>query len=397
MTQKVHNFTAGPSKLPEEVLQRVQSEISNFDGKGCSVMEISHRDPSIVAMVKELTQTVYDLYQLDKDQWAVCWMSGGGATLQFSAWLMNLLHDLSDGGDECVDFIITGCWSQKAFEEARCLIGDRARCVVDTMKVNGSHNGHLPPPSEWKWSIDGKQAKYVYYCSNETVHGVEWPKDANPLTVGGCPYQDVMLVSDISSNALSRQIPKNILNHHALLYGGVQKNIGLAGLTMIIVRKSLLELQHKHCLPVALSYKVAFDNDALYNTPNVWSIYVSNLVLQWIKNYKHDTYTGLEAIEQRNLQKSTQLYDFLDSHSAQFECPVSKAYRSRMNVVFRIRVNGAPDFAVEKKTVMNAEKQANLIGIGGHRSVGGLRASLYNAVSLDDVQALIDYLKQIEL
>ncbi|CAL8345728.1 unnamed protein product [Lota lota] len=361
MEQKpIINFGAGPAKLPQSVLFQAQKELINYNGLGISVLEMSHRSTDF-SRIQNTTETLLRELLNIPDNYKVMFLQGGGSG-QFSAVPLNLIG-LKE--DKCADYIVTGTWSERAAKEAE-----------KYGKVNFVHPKldsytKIPEPSSWTLN---PSASYVYFCSNETVHGVEY--NFVPETNG------VVLVSDMSSNFLSRPVD---VSKYGLIFAGAQKNVGCAGVTLVIVREDLIGHTLNEC-PVVFNYKVQASNNSLYNTPPVFSIYIMGLVLEWIKNNG-----GTAAMETLNKQKSSMIYDIISASNGFYVCPVDEACRSRMNVPFRVGKKEG-DEALEK-TFLEGASQRGMIGLKGHRSVGGIRVSLYNAVTVEDAEALVTYMK----
>ncbi|MGH8746176.1 MAG: 3-phosphoserine/phosphohydroxythreonine transaminase [Burkholderiales bacterium] len=354
---RLFNFSAGPAILPEEVLARAGDEMLDWRGSGMCVMEMSHRGKEFIAIATEAEQDLRDLMPVPAG-YKVLFLQGG-ATLQFAQVPMNLLN-----GRGKADYVITGEWSKKAAKEAR------AYCDVRIAASSEDRNFTYAPPQEaWKVSAD---AAYVHYCSNETIHGVEfnWTPD------GG----SVPLIVDASSHILSRPLD---VSKFGLIYAGAQKNVGPAGLTIVIVREDLIGRAQKGT-PTVMDYKQQADAGSMLNTPATYAMYVAGLVFKWLKRAG-----GLAAIEQRNLAKANLLYDFLD-HSAFFRNPVVKSDRSRMNVPFTLA-----DPKLDLDFLKGAEERG-MVQLKGHRSVGGMRASIYNAMPVEGVRHLVAYMKEFE-
>ena len=352
MTRKF-NFCAGPAALPESVLEQARAEISDWRGRGLSVMEMSHRSKEYVEIASLAEKDFRDLLNIS-DEYAVLFLQGG-ASLQFSAVPLNLL-----GENGIADYVNTGQWSTKAIKEAK-----RYGKVNVAATAEGTNFSSIPAFDTWKLSDN---AAYLHYTPNETIGGVEffWT-----------PKVKVPLVADMSSTILSR--PINV-NDFGVIYAGAQKNIGPAGLTIVIVRKDLLGKSSPIC-PIMLDYKTAADNDSMYNTPATYAWYLAGLVFQWLKNLG-----GLTEMEKINRRKAEKLYGYIDG-SGFYRNPVEKQSRSSMNVPFVLT-----DEKFDKPFLTGAE-EAGLLNLAGHRSVGGMRASIYNAVPEAAVDALIDYMK----
>lgn len=351
------NFSAGPAVLPEEVLRQVAEEMLDWQGSGQSVMEMSHRGKEYMGIHAQAEADLRELLAIPSN-YKVLFLQGG-ATLQFAMIPMNLLR-----GRSSTDYVHTGEWSKKAIKEAKLFSKVNIAASAEDRKFT-----YVPAPATWQ--LD-PQAAYVHICSNETIGGVEY--DFVPDT------GDVPLVADMSSNILSRPVD---VSRFGLIYCGAQKNIGPAGLTIVIVREDLLG--HAPAgTPSTLDYKAEADADSMLNTPPSFAIYVAGLVFQWLKRQG-----GVAAMEKRNIEKATLLYDALDA-SAFYSNPVAKANRSRMNVPFTLR-----DAALDEAFLAGA-KAAGMIQLKGHRSVGGMRASIYNAMPLEGVRRLVEYMREFE-
>lgn len=359
--KQIINFGAGPAKLPQSVLFYAQKELLDYNGTGISVLEMSHRSSDFNKIMDKAEHLLRELLSIP-DNYKVMFLQGGGSG-QFSAVPLNLIG-LKE--DRCADYIVTGAWSSKAAKEAE------KYGKVNVVHPKLDSYTKIPDPSNWKLN---PSASYIYYCCNETVHGVEY--NFIPNTNG------VVLVSDMSSNFLSRPVD---VSKYGLIYAGAQKNVGCAGVTLVIVREDLLGYALNEC-PIVLDYKVQAGNNSLYNTPPCFSIYIMGLVLEWIKNNG-----GAEAMESLNKQKSSMIYDIINSSNGFYACPVDLACRSRMNIPFRVGKKQG-DEALEKEFLDGAAK-LGMISLKGHRSVGGIRASLYNAVTIEDTLALANYMKE---
>ncbi|SFF30913.1 phosphoserine aminotransferase apoenzyme [Fontimonas thermophila] len=352
---RVINFSAGPATLPLAVLEQVQAELLDWRGSGMSVMEMSHRDKEFMSIAHEAEQDLREIMNIPA-HYKVLFMQGG-ATAQFSFVPMNLLR-----GKTSADYVLTGDWGKKAAKEA-----GRYGKVNIAASSEADRYTYIPDPATWKLDPN---AAYVHITPNETIHGVEF--HIEPDT------GDVPLVADMSSNILSRPID---VTRYGLIYAGAQKNIGPAGLTIVIVREDLIG-QAAAGTPGIFDYKQMADNESMLNTPPCFAWYVAGLVFKWIKQQG-----GLGVIAERNARKAALLYDYLDSQSF-YRNPVKKAHRSRMNVPFTL---ANPELDAD---FLKGAKAAGLSGLKGHRSVGGMRASLYNAMTLEGVQALVDYMKE---
>lgn len=354
---RIVNFSAGPALLPEEVLARAGDEMLDWHGSGMSVMEMSHRGKQFIGICEQAEADLRELLVVPK-AYKVLFLQGG-ATQQFGMLPMNLLR-----GKKSADYFNTGEWSKKAIKEAK------AFCKVNVAASSEDANfSYAPDASTLK--LD-PQAAYVHYTSNETIGGVEyhWVPDSGP----------VPLVVDMSSHILSRPVD---VGRYGLIYAGAQKNIGPAGLTIVIVREDLLGGAAAGT-PSMLDYKVHADAGSMSNTPPSYAIYIAGLVFQWIKRQG-----GIAAMERRALERSGALYDFLDN-SRFFKNPVRKQDRSRMNVPFTLA-----DSKLDEPFLAGA-RQLGMIELKGHRSVGGMRASMYNAMPVAGVQRLVMYMREFE-
>lgn len=354
---RVFNFSAGPSMLPEPVLEEVRDEMMNYKGSGMCVMEMSHRSKVFQSIVDEAEADLRKLMAIP-DNYKVLFIQGG-ATLQFAMIPLNLMKN------GVADYIVTGNWSNKAYAEAKKY--GKINLVASSKDKNYSY---IPDVSDLPISED---ADYVYICENETIHGTTYQQ--LPNTKGK------ILVSDQSSMFLSK--PCNV-SDYGLIYGGVQKNIGPAGLAIVIIREDLIRSDLDEKTPTYLRYDIQAENGSMYNTPNCWAIYVCGKVFKYLLGLG-----GLEAVNKMNEEKAKPLYDFLDS-SEMFKGTVVKEDRSLMNVPF---VTGTPELDAE---VVAATKAAGFDNLKGHKSVGGLRASIYNAMPKEGVDALVDFLKDFE-
>ncbi|HCP53943.1 MAG: 3-phosphoserine/phosphohydroxythreonine transaminase [Pseudomonadaceae bacterium] len=357
MSKRAFNFCAGPAALPEAVLQRAQSELLDWQGRGLSVMEMSHRSDEYLAISGKAEQDLRDLLTIPND-YKVLFLQGG-ASQQFAEIPLNLLPE-----DGVADYIDTGIWSKKSIDEAK-------RYGHINVAASAKPYDYFAIPGQNEWQLS-KDAAYVHYASNETIGGLQF--DWIP-EVG-----DVPLVADMSSDILSRPLD---VSKYGLIYAGAQKNIGPSGLVVAIVREDLLGRARSSC-PTMLNYKIAADNGSMYNTPATFSWYLSGLVFEWLKEQG-----GVEAMELRNRAKKELLYGAIDS-SELYSNPVATNARSWMNVPFRLA-----DDRLDKPFLAGADARG-LLNLKGHRSVGGMRASIYNAVGLDAVQALVAYMAEFE-
>ena len=351
---RVWNFSAGPAALPEEVLLQARDELLDWHGAGCSVMEMSHRGKEFTGIIAQAEADLRELMDIPAG-YKVLFLQGG-ATLQFAQIPMNLLAGRS------ADYIVTGSWSKKAFKEAQ-RVGN-VRCAVTTESSNFTR---LPMAEEIR--LD-PFAAYLHVCTNETIHGVEIP--AERIADTGVP-----LVADMSSHILSRPLP---VEKFGLIYAGAQKNIGPSGLTLVIVRQELLGMAPLN-IPSIMDYALMAENGSLLNTPPTYGIYVAGLVFQWLKRQG-----GLAGIAAVNAEKARILYECIDQSGGFYANPVDPDCRSRMNVPFTLA-----DPALDAVFLAEA-KAAGLVSLKGHKSVGGMRASIYNAIPLDGVRVLVDFM-----
>lgn len=364
-TYRAKNFNAGPAGLPMAVLEKAHKEFFNFQGSGMGVMELSHRSKEFDAVAVKAENDLVELLGVP-DTHKVVFMQGGAST-QMAAVPLNLL-----GENKKADQIVTGAWSKKAFAEGK-KYGD-----INLVATSADKNfSYIPDPSTW--SLD-PQASYLQYCDNETVHGVEF---GFVPEAGGVP-----LVADMSSNFCSKPVD---VSKFGLIYAGAQKNVGPSGTTVVIARKDWLGKQMDIC-PTMLNYDIQASNSSMYNTPPCWGIYMCGLVFEWLQGVG-----GLEAMAKINTKKAATLYGKI-AESPMFHSPVAEDCRSKMNVPFRVGTaeDGTPgNEALEKEFIGEATK-AGLIGLKGHRSVGGCRASIYNSVTQEDVEALVDFMNKFE-
>ena len=351
------NIFAGPSVLPVEVLETLRDQMVDYEGNGLSMIEASHRGGMFEAMYDECLASMRELLGIPENY--DVYFLGGGATLQFTMIPMNFLTP-----GKVADYTKTGTWANKATSDAQKL--GSVNVIYD-----GKENGYtaLPDPASIKPS---ENSAYVYLCANETIGGIEWK--SFPET------GDVPLIADMSSDFMSRPVD---VSKFAMIYGGVQKNLGPAGATFIIMRKDMLDRRNAN-LTAYMDYALHSKEKGLYNTPPVFSIWAVKLVLDWIKKNG-----GVEGMDKLADKKSSLIYNVIDS-SPFFRSPVDKAVRSRMNIVFRL-----PSEELEAKFLKEASAEG-MLGLKGHRSVGGLRASVYNACPYDDVKALAEFMKEFE-
>ncbi len=355
--KRIYNFSAGPAVLPEEVLREAADEMLDYRGSGMSVMEMSHRGEIFDGIIKEAEADLRDLMHIP-DNYKVLFLQGG-ASQQFAMIPMNLMKN------RVADYIVTGQWAKKAYEEAK-KYGQANKIATSEDKTFS----YIPDCSDLPVS---ENADYVYICENNTIYGTKFKE--LPNTKGKT------LVADVSSCFLSEPVD---VTKYGLIYGGVQKNIGPAGMVIAIIREDLITEDVLPGTPTMLTYKTHADAGSLYNTPNTYCIYICGKVFKWLKKMG-----GLEAMKERNEKKAAILYDFLD-HSKMFRGTVEKKDRSLMNVPF---VTGDKD--LDAKFVKEA-KAAGFENLKGHRSVGGMRASIYNAMPVEGVEALVEFMKKFE-
>ena len=354
---RVYNFSAGPAVLPEEVLQEAAAEMMDYKGTGMSVMEMSHRSKAYQAIIDEAEADLRELMNIPEN-YKVLFMQGG-ASQQFAMIPMNLMKN------GVADYIITGQWAKKAYQEAKMY--GKANAIASSADKTFSY---IPDCSDLPISED---ADYVYICENNTIYGTKfWEL---PNTKGK------LLVSDVSSCFLSEPVD---VSRYGMIYGGVQKNIGPAGVVIAIIREDLIREDVLPGTPTMLRYKTHADNGSMYNTPPAYGIYICGKVFKWLKNQG-----GLAAMKARNVEKARILYDFLDS-SKMFHGTVEQKDRSIMNVPF---VTG--DKELDAKFVKEAEA-AGFVNLKGHRTVGGMRASIYNAMPREGVEKLVAFMKEFE-
>lgn len=354
---RIFNFSAGPATLPQAVLEQARDELVNWRGSGMSVMEMSHRGKEYMSIHAEAEADLRELLGIPAN-YKVLFLQGG-ASSQFAMVPMNLLRGKTSAG-----YLNTGEWSKKAIKEAKKF--------TDVSIVASSEDKNFTyAPAQNAWQLD-PNAAYVHYTPNETIGGVEifWTPETG----------NVPLVADMSSNILSRPVD---VSKFGLIYAGAQKNIGPAGLTIVIVRDDLLGETLKGT-PTMFDYKIAADNDSMYNTPPTFAIYIAGLVFKWLR-----AKGGLAAMEKENIAKAALLYDFLDT-SEFFISPVARENRSRMNVPFTLK-----NTSLDEEFLKRA-KARGMIQLKGHRSVGGMRASIYNAMPIEGVKTLVELMREFE-
>jgi len=359
------NFSAGPANLPEEVLQQAAAEMLDWHGSGMSVMEMSHRGKEFISIYEHAEADFRELMAVPPN-FKILFMQGGGLA-------ENAIVPLNLSRGASADFVVTGSWSDKSQKEAR------KYCDVQIAATNAD-SGHtqLPAPASWNLRRD---ASYVHVCTNETIHGVEFQELPDLKALGS----DAPLVIDFSSHVASRPVDWSRVG---LAFGGAQKNLGPAGVTLVVVRDDLLGHALPAC-PSAFDYKTVADNHSMYNTPPTYAIYIAGLTFQWLKRQKEGDVTGIAAMEKRNLAKAQLLYDAIDRSQLYFN-RVGSACRSRMNVPFLLRDES------RNEAFLAGAKAHGLLQLKGHKSVGGMRASIYNAMPLAGIEALIGYMREFE-
>lgn len=355
--KRPYNFSAGPSMLPEPVLERIRAELTDYRGLGCSVMELNHRSDAFDAILHALEARIRRLLKVPESH-AVLFCPGGGR-MQFSMVPMNLL-----GAGVSATYVVTGTWSKGAANEA-----------MRFARVHVAYHGNGTKLPEEEMLDLPEDASYVYYCDNETVHGIEFPEP--PRVPSRVP-----LVSDMSSNFMSRPVD---VSRFGLIWAGTQKNFGIAGLSVVIVRKDLLGLASPE-VPTMLNYDVYARTGNLPNTPPVFQIYVAGLMAEWI-----EAEGGLDVMNARSIERSSMVYEALDACPAMYLTKVDPKTRSRMNVTFRLRDESLTDVFVREA------EEAGLINLAGHRTVGGIRASLYNAMPIEGAAELASFIRTFAL
>jgi phosphoserine aminotransferase len=353
----IYNFSAGPAVLPKAVLEQAAAEMLDWHGSGMSVMEMSHRGPEFISIYKQAEADLRELLAVPAN-YRILFLQGGGLG-ENAIVPMNLLGRCAPGAT--IDFIHTGSWSGKSIKEA-------ARYAKVNVAASAEKFDHVPPQESWKLSSD---AAYLHVCTNETIDGVEF--NVVPTVQGATP-----LVADMSSHILSRVID---VSKYGVIFAGAQKNIGPAGLTLVIVREDLIGHALRIC-PSAFDWKLVAENDSMYNTPPTYAIYIAGLVFAHLKKLG-----GVAAMEAINIEKARLLYAALDADDF-YTNKVAKANRSRMNVPFFLRDETQND------AFLAGANARGLLQLKGHKSVGGMRASIYNAMPIEGVQALVDYLNE---
>lgn len=356
---RVFNFSAGPAVLPEAVLKQAAAEMLDWHGSGMGVMEMSHRGKEFTSIYEEAEADLRELLAVPPN-FRILFMQGG-AIAENAIIPLNLL-----GERRSADYVLTGAWTVKSHKEA-------ARFCSANVAASAEASGFtaVPPMSSWQLSED---PAYLFVCTNETIGGVEYPFDPDMAALG---RPEVPVVADVSSQILSRPVD---FSKYGLLFGGAQKNIGPAGLTIVIVRDDLIGRAHRDC-PSAFDYRLVAENGSMYNTPPTYAIYVAGLVFKWLK-----ALGGVAEMERRNIAKASLLYDFLDGNDF-YENRVDPACRSRMNVPFFLADES------RNESFLAGAREAGLVQLKGHKSVGGMRASIYNAMPIEGVEALVTYMR----
>ena len=368
MTERItrpYNFSAGPAAMPVEVLQQAAADMLDWQGSGMGVMEMSHRGKPFMSIIEAAERDLRELLAVPP-HFRILFMQGGGLA-------ENAIVPLNLSRAGVVDFVITGGWSQKSAKEAR-----KYASVHIAASNEAEAHTTLPAAASWQLSHD---AQYLHICSNETIHGVEFHQLPDLQALGcGAP-----LVIDFSSHVASRAVDWSRVG---LAFGGAQKNLGPAGLTLVVVREDLLGHALPAC-PSALDYQTVAANASMFNTPPTYAIYMAGLTFQWLKRQTEGDASGVAAMERRNMAKAALLYDFIDG-SQLYLNKVAKDCRSRMNIPFFLRDETRND------AFLAGAQAAGLLQLKGHKSVGGMRASIYNAMPIKGVQALVDYMRQFE-
>ncbi|OVA16438.1 Aminotransferase [Macleaya cordata] len=357
---RVFNFAAGPATLPEKVLKKAESELYNWRNCGMSVMEMSHRGKDFVSIIEKAESDLRSLLNISSD-YSVLFLQGG-ATTQFAAIPLNLCKP-----NDSVDYLVTGSWGDKAFKEAQ-------KFCNPNVIWSGKSEKYTKIPS-FDLLEQNPDAKYLHICANETIHGVEFKKYPTPKN------KDGILIADMSSNFCSKPVD---VSKFGIIYAGAQKNVGPSGVTIVIIRKDLIG-NAQEITPVMLDYKIHAENNSLYNTPPCYGIYMCGLVFEDLLEQG-----GLEEVEKKNLKKAGILYDAIDESGGFYRCPVDKSVRSLMNVPFTLEKS-----ELEAEFVKEATKE-KMVQLKGHRSVGGMRASIYNAMPLAGVEKLVAFMKEFQ-
>lgn len=361
-----YNFSAGPAAIPAEVLEQAAAEMLNWHGSGMGVMEMSHRGKEFISIYEQAESDLRELLAIPA-HFKILFMQGGGLA-------ENAIVPLNLSRAGTVDFVVTGSWSQKSQKEAAKYAAESR--IVASAQDSGFTT--LPAPETWQLS---KGASYVHLCSNETIHGVEFQELPSLAALGS----DAPLVIDFSSHVASRSVDWSKVG---VAFGGAQKNLGPAGLTLVVVREDLLGHALPTC-PSAFDYRIVAENQSMYNTPPTWGIYMAGLTFQWLKRQREGSLSGVAAMEQRNIAKAQLLYETIDQ-SQFYVNKVAVNCRSRMNIPFFLRDES------RNEVFLTGAKERGLLQLKGHKSVGGMRASIYNAMPIEGVQALVAYMREFE-
>jgi len=362
------NFGPGPAQLPLEVLEIVHSEFFDYGNSGSNVMELSHRSTGFSKIINDTEQDIRDLLSIP-ETYAVLFLQGG-ATGQFSAIAMNLMNLKPS---QTADYLVTGYWSEKAAKEAEKY--GKVNYVIPNKDIY--HD--VPEQETWNLTDD---ASYFYYCANETIHGIELPAEPPVLK------NKATIVCDMSSNFLTKEID---VSKYGLIFASAQKNFGCSGLVIVIIRKDLIGHAMKST-PINFDYKIQMNNNSMYNTPPTFSIYITNKMFEWSKRQDG----GIKGLKQQTKTKSNLIYTIIDQSNGFYLCEIEPRYRSRVNIPFRIcDANGVPDEKLEK-LFLDESAKANMIELKGHRAVGGLRVSLYNGITVEETEKLLELMKNFQ-
>ena len=361
-----YNFSAGPAAIPSEVLEQAAAEMLDWHGSGMGVMEMSHRGKEFLSIYEKAEADLRELLAVPS-QFKILFMQGGGLA-------ENAIVPLNLSRAGVVDFVVTGSWSQKSQKEARKYASEV------NIVATGEDTGFTTVPDPASWTVS-RGASYLHLCSNETIHGTEFHQLPDLKALGS----DAPLVIDFSSHVASRPVDWSRVS---LAFGGAQKNLGPAGLTLVVVRDDLLDRAMAAC-PSAFNYRLVADNQSMYNTPPTWGIYIAGLTFDWILRQQEGEFAGVAALEARNKAKAELLYRAIDG-SQLYENRVARDCRSRMNVPFFLKDES------RNQAFLDGAKERGLLQLKGHKSVGGMRASIYNALPLAGVQTLVDYMQIFE-
>jgi len=361
------NFGPGPAQLPLDVLENVQEEFLNFNGSGSNVMELSHRSSAFAKIIQEAERDIREILTIP-DSYAVLFLQGG-ATAQFSAIPLNFLNLSSS---KCADYLVTGYWSEKAAKEAQ-KFGQINWVVPKREKF-------LDVPAEETWKFS-ENPSYFYYCSNETIDGIELADIPSSVP------ENVPVICDMSSNFLTRPFE---ISKFAMVFASAQKNFGASGLVLVIVRKDLIEKSTNKTIPVILDYKVQLANGSMYNTPPTFPIYIANKMFAWTKKVG-----ALKFLDEQSEKKSNLVYQTIEDSNGFYVNKIETKYRSRVNIPLRIYTDGQPNEQLENLFLAEAIK-SNMIELKGHRAVGGIRVSLYNGISVDETNELVQFMRTFQ-